>query len=336
MSSQRHTPIAVGVDLGGTTFAVGLVTREGELLARQEFPTPRSDAEPAALHAAAAAVGGLLEQEAVKLDRVVGLGMGIPGPVDPEAGLIRQCPNLHELDGVSVIEVLSQALGLPVHIGNDAYCATLAELRYGAGRDVANLVMLTLGTGVGGGIALDNKVRRGPRQIMGEVGHLIIEPDGPRCGCGNHGCLEALVGRDGMVQAAVRLLEQGRTSSLAERAGARRESLSPRVISEAAQAGDELALEVMQRTGYYVGLALCDCIVLCDPDLILIGGGIAAAGELLFEPIRHTVRERSPISGFEVTRIVPAQLGNDAGMYGAAALAWEALDQGRDQTGGAI
>lgn len=334
MTSRDKTPLAVGVDLGGTTFAVGLVTREGELVARQEYPTPRSAEEPAALHAAIAAVQGVLEAAAVKLDRVVGVGVGIPGPVDPEAGVIRQCPNLHELDGVSVVEMMSRALGVPVHVGNDAYCATLAELRYGAGRDVANLVMLTLGTGVGGGIALDNVVRRGPRQIMGEIGHLIIEPEGPRCGCGGHGCLEALVGRDGMVAAAVRLLEQGRPSSLAEMAGRRHERLSPKLISEAAQAGDEVALEVMQRTGYYVGLALCDCIVLCDPDLILIGGGIAAAGELLFEPIRRTVRERSPISGFDVSRIVPAMLGNEAGTYGAAALAWEAVAESGDWRGG--
>jgi len=328
MSAQRNNPVAVGVDLGGTTFRVGLITREGELLTQQEYPTPRSDDEPAALHAAAAAVEGVLESEAVKADRVAGVGMGIPGPVDPESGTIRQCPNLHELDGVNATELMSQATGTPAYIGNDAYCATLAELRYGAGRDVANLVMLTLGTGVGGGIALDNEVRRGPRQIMGEVGHLIVEPDGPRCGCGNHGCLEALVGRDRMVDYAIRLLEQGRASSLGERAGPRHEQLTPRVIAEAAQGGDELALEVMARTGYYVGVAICDCIVLCDPDLILIGGGIAGAGQLLLEPIRRTVRHRSMISGFDVSRIVAAELGNEAGMYGAAALVWEGSAEG--------
>lgn len=323
MATRTQTSVAVGVDLGGTTFAVGLVTRAGEMLTRQEYPTPRAEREPAAVLAAVAAVQGVLESAAIKPGQVVGVGVGIPGPIDPQTGVIHQCPNMHELDGVNVVELMSGALGLPVSIGNDAYCATLAELRYGAGRDVANLVMLTLGTGVGGGIALDNVVRRGPRQIMGEVGHLIIEPEGPPCGCGSRGCLEALVGRDGIVAAARKLLRQGRPSSLRQVAGPDCEQLTPKVIAEAAQAGDELALEVLRRTGYYVGLALCDCIVLCDPDLIVIGGGIAAAGEVLLAPIRETVRERSRISDFDVTRIVPAQLGNEAGTYGAAALAWE-------------
>ncbi len=323
MSRKRQT-VAVGVDLGGTTFSIGIVTPEGKLIAEQSYDTPRSGAEPLALFAAAAAVGGVLEQAAVKPEQVLGIGMGIPGPVDPDLGIIRQAPNLHELDGVNAREVMAQETGLPVHIGNDAFCATLAELRWGAGREVENLVMFTLGTGVGGGIALDNRVRRGPRQIMGEVGHIIVEPGGRRCGCGNHGCLEAMVGRDGMVDLAVRLLEQGRCSVLAERVGARHEKLSPRVIAEAAQEGDEVALAVMERVGHYLGIALCNCIVLADPDLIVLGGGIAAAGEVLFEPIRRTVRHRSMISGFDVGRIVPAELGNDAGMLGAAALVFDA------------
>lgn len=319
--------VAVGVDLGGTTFGVGLVTADGTLVADDSYDTPRSPDEPLALSAVAAAIGGLMEKSTIKADQLLGVGLGIPGPVDPEAGIIKQAPNLHELDGVNAVELLSKELeaDCPVFIGNDAFCATLAELRWGAGRDVENLVMFTLGTGVGGGIALDNEVRRGPRQIMGEVGHMIVKPDGPRCGCGNHGCLEAIVGRDGIVNRAIRLLEQGRASALAERAGPRHEKLSPKMIAEAAAEGDEVALEVMTETGHYLGIALCNVIVTADPDLILLGGGISKAGEVLFEPIRRTVRHRSMISGYDVSRIVPGELGNDAGMYGAAALVIDAV-----------
>jgi len=321
----KGQPVVVGVDLGGTTFTAGVVDRAGKLLAHASYDTPASDQEPVVLYAMASAAQGLLEQAAVKPQRLAAVGVGIPGPVDPEAGVIKQCPNLHELDGVAAVEILSEEVGVPAFIGNDAYCATLAELRYGAGREVENLVMLTLGTGIGGGIALDNKVRRGPRQIMGEVGHLILDPDGPKCGCGNHGCFEAIAGRDGIVNCAIRLLEHGHESILADKVGSDHGNLTPKLIAEAAQEGDEVARQVMAETGYYIGLALCDCIVLCDPDLIVIGGGIAAAGEVLFGPIRRTVRHRSHISGFDVSKIVPAQLGNDAGMYGAAALAWERL-----------
>jgi len=322
----RKQKVAIGVDLGGTTFGVGILTPEGELLEHQSYDTPRSSDEPQALSAVASAVGGIMEQTTVKPDQVLGVGVGIPGPVDPAAGVIKQAPNMHELDGVNAVEVIGDALDfgddaeLPVRIGNDAYCHTLAELRYGAGRDVENLVMLTLGTGVGGGVALDNQVRRGPRQIMGEVGHIIVEPNGRRCGCGNHGCLEALVGRDGMVDQAVRLLERGVPSSLAELGGREHEKLSPKVIGEAAHEDDEVALEVMSTSGHYIGIALCSCIVLTDPDLIVLGGGIANAGHVLFEPIRRTVRHRSLISGFDTDNIVPSELGGEAGVIGAAAL----------------
>jgi glucokinase len=324
---SKGEAIVVGVDLGGTTFTGGVLNRAGEVLAQASYDTPRSDQEPLVLGAIAAAVQGLLQQAAVPPDRLAGLGVGIPGPVDPEAGVIKQCPNLHELDGVAAADILTEQVGAPAFIGNDAFCATLAELRYGAGRDVDNLVMLTLGTGIGGGIALDNKVHRGPRQSMGEVGHLILDPDGPICGCGNHGCFEAIAGRDGIVDRAIRLLETGHPSILGEKVGSDHDELTPRLIAEAAGEGDGLACQVMAETGYYIGLALCNCIVLCDPDLIVIGGGIAAAGDLLFEPIRRTVRHRSHISGFDVSKIIPAELGNDAGMYGAAALAWERLEE---------
>lgn len=322
----RSDRVVLGVDLGGTTFSVGITSTEGEILARDSYDTPRSETDPLALAAVAAAVGGIMERETVKPGEILGLGLGIPGPVDPETGVIKRAPNIPELDEVNAVELLTEELDFvreektPIRIANDAFCATLAELRYGAGRDVENLVMFTLGTGVGGGIALDNEVRRGPRQIMGEVGHIIVDPDGRRCGCGNHGCLEAMVGRDGMVNQAVRLLEEGMPSVLAERGGPRHEGLSPRVIAEAAHEGDELALRVMNMSGHYIGIALCSCIVLADPDLILLGGGIAAAGEVLFEPIRRTVQHRSMISGFDPERIVPAELGNEAGTYGAAAL----------------
>lgn len=322
----RKQMVAVGVDLGGTTFVVSILTPEGEVVARQSYDTPHSMDEPLALSAVVSAIGGIMEQATVKPDQLLGVGLGIPGPVDPEAGVIKKAPNMHELDGVNAVEVIGEGLDfgdhtrVPVRIANDAFCHTLAELRYGAGREVENLVMLTLGTGVGGGIALDNRVRRGPRQVMGEVGHIVVEPDARRCGCGNHGCLEALVGRDGMVDQAVRLLERGAPSVLAERGGRYHEKLSPKIISEAADEGDEVALEVMNTSGHYIGVALCSCIVLADPDLIVLGGGIANAGDVLFEPIRRTVHHRSMISGFDTDNIVPSELGGDAGMMGAAAL----------------
>lgn len=315
---------ALGIDLGGTTFAVGLIDGEGRLLAQKEEATPQNEAAEKILEVLSQAAQALMDEVGGR-DKVRGLGIGIPGPVDPRTGVIKQCPNLHALDGVPAAKILHEKTGWPVFIGNDAYCATLAELRYGAGRDCHYMALLTLGTGIGGGIAIENKVLRGPRQILGEVGHLIIQPGGPKCGCGNHGCLEALAGRQAIVDLAIRKLQEGRASRLGEMVGAEHERIDPRLIAELAHAGDALCQEVMAQIGYYIGLAICDIIVLCDPDKIVIGGGISAAGEVLFDPIRRTVQHCSRISGFNPAHVVRAELGNRAGMIGAATLVWEQL-----------
>jgi glucokinase len=316
--------LALGIDLGGTTFSVGVLDREGRLLAETSHQTPQSGNADEILDELGQAAKRLAKDTAP--DRpVAGLGIGIPGPVDPHTGLIKQCPNLHALDGVNAARVLQRVTGLHVVIANDAYSATLAELRHGAGRGCRYMALLTLGTGVGGGIAIENKVLRGPRQILGEVGHLVILPDGPKCGCGNHGCLEALTGRQAIVDRAISKLQQGRASRLGDVIAGDHEQIDPRLIADLARDGDVLCAEVMDEVGHYLGLALCNIIVLSDPDKIILGGGIAAAGEVLFGAIRRTVRHVSRISRFDPENIVPAELGNRAGMVGAASLVWEHL-----------
>jgi len=316
--------LALGIDLGGTTFSVGVLDREGRLLAETSHQTPQSSSPDEVLEELGRAAQRLARDTAPERG-LAGLGIGIPGPVDPHTGLIKQCPNLHVLDGVNAARVLQRVTGLQVVIANDAYSATLAELRHGAGRGCRYMALLTLGTGVGGGIAIENRVLRGPRQILGEVGHLIIQPGGPKCGCGNHGCLEALTGRQAIVDLAVRKLQEGRPSRLGDIVGAEHEQIDPRLIADQARDGDALCAEVMEEVGHYLGLAVCNIIVLCDPDKVILGGGIAAAGEVLFGSIRRTVRHAGRISRFDPANIVPAELGNRAGMVGAASLVWEHL-----------
>jgi glucokinase len=315
---------AVGIDLGGTTFAIGHFAPGGSLIARQQHETPSCEGADCIADAIASAVHAGIEQRGADTRALAGVAIGFPGPVDPDAGVVKMAPNIHQLTGYPLSKELSRRLDGPaVHLQNDAYCATLAELRWGAGREVDNLLMFTLGTGVGGGVALNNRVIRGPRQILGEVGHLIIDPGGRLCGCGNYGCLEAVAARDGIIDLARRAMQSGRPTLLTELVEGDQDRLTPHIVAQASAAGDPAAVEVYQQVGFYIGIALCNCIVLCDPDLVVIGGGIAAAGDCLLEPIRRTVAARSLISGFDVARIVPAQYGNDAGMYGAGALAWE-------------
>ncbi len=312
--------VAMGIDLGGTTFKVGLLTGEGELLESSSHPTPPDNA---------LAVLGVIETAGKDLlsrhmDRaLVGVGIGVPGQVVPETGAIVRCPNLEVMDGVNAGERLAATFGMPAWVANDAFCATLAELRYGAGRGVQNLLLLTLGTGVGGGVVLDNKVRRGPRQLMGEIGHMTIAPGGRRCGCGSFGCLEAMAAKQAMIDMTVERLQSGRPSLIDELTGGDDNAITPRVIAQAAQQGDKVARRVVDQTGHYIGLAICNAILLVDPDLVLIGGGIAATGELLFDAIRRTVKHVGIFAQFDVNKIVPAALGNHAGTYGAGALVWE-------------
>jgi len=313
----------IGIDLGGTTFGIGFFDATGALVDRASYATPKTEDANAiadvlarASREQASGIGGL--------DNVVGLAVGFPGPVDPEAGVVKKAPNVHCLAGYPLTSALQGRLGIAgVHLQNDAYCATLAELRWGAGKDVENLLMFTLGTGVGGGVAMANRVIRGPRQILGEVGHIIVDPEGRTCGCGSVGCLEAMAARDGIVDMAARVMQSGRKTVLSELVGSDQTRLSPQIVTQACRQGDKAAIEIYERVGFLLGVALCNCIVLCDPDLVVIGGGIAAAGDYIFEPLKRTVAARSLISGFDVENIVAAQFGNDAGIYGAGALAWE-------------
>jgi glucokinase len=342
---SQPEPVAIGIDLGGTTFAVGALTGQGELVCHHSYLTPETKAPGDVLDALVQAVQTVDQQTG---SRAVGLGIGIPGVVDPGSGFVFKCPNLPALDNTPVGPAMEnrlpdlqkrqqkwlQAPGRPapptkrhVWLHNDAYCATLAELRWGAGRGAQNMVLLTLGTGIGGGVVLDGRPIRGPRGLIGEIGHMTLDPQGPPCGCGNRGCFEALAGRDAIVDYALRRIQSGRPTVLTALVEGDLSKLDPKLIADAARAGDQVALEVMQQVGFYVGLGICNAIVLCDPDLVVVGGGIAAAGEVLFAPLRRTVAARSRISygKFDPARIVPAALGNLAGIYGAGQLVWEGL-----------
>jgi glucokinase len=325
---SARTAYGIGVDLGGTTFTVGTFNAQGLLVDKAEAGTPVSCEPLVIVRAVTDLIRARLSAQELGTGDLAGVAVGFPGPVDPVAGVVKKAPNRPCLAGFPLASSMSQTLApAPVWVHNDAYCATLAELRWGAGREAENLVMLTLGTGIGGGIALGNEVVRGPRQIMGELGHMILDPNGRRCGCGNYGCLEALAARDAIIELAERALQSGTETRLAELAERDPEGITPRGVAELAAAGDAAAVGVYERVGFYIGLALCNAIVACDPDLILLGGGISAAGDVLFEPVRRTVRARSLITGFDADNILPAAFQSDAGVYGAGALAWEQARQ---------
>jgi glucokinase len=310
----------VGLDIGGTTVSICAIEPDGALITDAIQPVPDSD-DPetmlAGLMGAASHLMGAVTQIAPV--KIAGIGIGVPGTVSADQRVALDCPNLRALDGLDVPDRFEEHFGIPAFMHNDAYCAALGELRYGAGREYSNILVATLGTGVGGGIALDNRVVRGPRQILGEIGHIIIDPDGPPCTCGTNGCLEAIVGRDGIIAKAREGLANNPDSALSRQIDA----VTPQLIAQLATQGDTYCRSIIDWIGECVGIALASATVVCDPDVILIGGGIAGAGHMLLDAIRATVGERSRISGFDPANVIACELGARAGAIGAAALVWE-------------
>ncbi|MFP3902879.1 MAG: ROK family protein [Armatimonadota bacterium] len=318
-------PPALGIDVGGTTSIYGLIERDGTIRAEITHPTRSDIGGEAFIDGIAARANELAAR--TSLNRMVAVGIGVPGTVSGDERTALDCPNLTCLDGLPVADMLEDRLGVPVWMQNDAYVAGLAELRHGAARDHENMVLFTLGTGVGGGIAIDNQMHRGPRQIMGELGHIIILPDGPVCSCGARGCLEVLCGKEGIVNRAWRRLEDHPDSMLAEACGQKKENISPKMIAEICAAGDEVCCDLLRETGRFLGIGMASAIVCLDPDVIVVGGGVSGAGGVLMDAIHKTVGAYARISNFDPKNVVYAELGWRAGIVGAAALAWEHVDK---------
>lgn len=307
----------IGVDIGATSIKAALVGPGPTLLARGTRPTEAQhslDASLAQLHALIGELHAQLDGE------LRGIGVGVPGAIDQERGIVYAPPNMPAWKEVALARALGDTWHCPVRIDNDANCAALGEAYFGAGRGETHFLGLTLGTGVGAGIIVERRIFHGMRGFAGEFGHLTIDMNGPRCGCGNRGCVEAFVGIQHLMREALpRLLEAG-DSLLHERARNAPATLTPRDLSLAAEAGDPVAAAVLRLAGERLGVAIASAANLLDITVFIVGGGIAKAGAPLFNGMRDAARERVLAVHRDALRILPAEHGNDAGMLGAAAL----------------
>jgi glucokinase len=255
------------------------------------------------------------------------LGIGVPGLVEIEKGRTLFLPNLPtQWRGIEVAAPLATRLGCPVSLLNDARMAALGELRFGAGKDDDDLtfVFFTLGTGVGGGIAIDGKLRLGPLGAAAELGHQMILPDGPRCGCGSRGCLETLASGPALIGKGAWLVKCGRAPILRDRIEGDLNRLTPFEMAAAAEEGDEAVEEVLIEAARYIGIGAANVITAIHPELVVLGGGVAKLGDVLFDTVRQTVKERVGMFPTDDIRIEPSQLGDKAGVWGGLALARDA------------
>lgn len=306
----------IGVDLGGTAIKLGLCNAEGQLLRTYEGPTEADKGSETVLNNIAAYVREFVPAGTPEWEQVQGIGIGIAGFLDIPNGIINFSANLPFRE-VPVKQIMEEKLGKPVKINNDANVAALGEAWGGAGKGVADCVCYTLGTGVGGGIIVGGRLIEGFSGMAGELGHMSVVPDleAIQCGCGQMGCLETVSSATGIIRMAKDAVERGDRTSLSLV-----ENIMAKEVFDAAKAGDEVAARIVSRAAYYLGKSMAAVGIIVNPQRFIIGGGVSKAGEFLFEQIREVFRKLSPQRAHEGVDIVAAELGNNAGVVGAAGL----------------
>ena len=303
---------AIGVDVGGTKIGAGVVTPEGEILNEVRYPTA-AGRERLISSIAQAIVEARDEYE------VGGVCLAVPGTVLSAENKVIDAPNLHAIEGIPLKDELEERTGLTATVENDANAAAWGEFRFGAGSEVEHLIFLTLGTGVGGGVISHGILLRGAQGAGGELGHVTIQATGPRCACGNHGCLEALASGTAIARRAREVASEKPDSALGRLAVERK--VLGEDVTELARGGDAAALEVLEETGTWLGIGLAGFVNVFNPEAIAIGGGVARAGNLILDAARREVRLRATSPGRDLVEIKEATLGAESGVLGAGALA---------------
>ena len=308
----------VGIDVGGTNIVVGTVAEDGsEVIGLVSEPTiAEQGADAVVARIVKLARASMAE---ARRKEIVGAGIGSPGPLDTETGVVILTPNLGWVN-MPLRDRIADALKLPATLDNDANCAIFGEWWRGAARGVDHVVGLTIGTGVGGGIVLDGEIYHGASDVAGEIGHMTIEANGRRCKCGNDGCLEAYASGPAIAARAVEGIESGAETALPQYVAGDLSRITAQVVYEAAHDGDAYALETVRDTAKLLGAGVANIVNIFNPEVVVICGGVTLAGERLFGPLRSEVQRRAFKPAWEVCRILPGTLTGTAGVYGAAAV----------------
>lgn len=318
--SMSKSKSYVGVDIGGTKIAAGIVDRQGEILHRLERPSNVSEGGPTVMQRASDLIAELISSGQ---DEIGGIGVANGGQVDPATGVVCSAtPLIPGWVGIRIKDTLEGRFGVPVRAMNDASAAAVGEALFGAGRGVDDFVLLTIGTGVGGGVFSDGKLLDGAIGAAGAIGHMVIDCDGRPCNCGSRGCLEAYTGGRVIAHRALELADQQGLDTGLVRAIRADISAGTKLLGQAASAGDEFALETIHEAGEYLGWGFVSLLNLFNPSLIIVGGSVAALGDLLLAPAWEIAQVHCLRKGKDPARLVRAQLGNDAGLLGAASLLW--------------
>lgn len=317
VNMNNKTKYAIGVDLGGTSIKLGIVASTGNIIKKISI---RTEAEKGPKKVIGNIISGINELTQKSKYKVSGIGIGCPGVVTPGKGIVEDPPNLPGWKKVNIKKIISQEFNKLVLVDNDANAAAIGELTFGSGKNYKSFIMITLGTGVGGGIVIDKKIYHGDFGAAGEIGHISIDYNGPKCNCGSYGCIEAYAGNLYLRERVRTELKKHPDSKIWKLINNDLSKVSPRNVQDAAEAGDKFAKSVIDELGFQLGSAFASLCNVLDISVFIIGGGIAGFGKPLFNSIRKTIcgRVLSPIK--PRVRVLPAKLKNDAGIKGASAL----------------
>jgi glucokinase len=323
----------IGCDLGGTNLRAGLVNPEtGEVSHLISIPTLARRGHEAVMARMADLFHQVIETADLSKEDIGAVGIGVPGVLDIDQGLVIFLPNLHGTwPDVPLSETIERLTGLPVYILNDVRAITYGEWRFGAGRGFSTVACFAVGTGIGGGLVINNRLHLGFGGTAGELGHQIIDFNGPKCGCGNYGCLEVYASGPAIAAMGMKAVAQGLTTRIAELVDNDLNRITPAVIAQAAEGGDEIARDIFEQAGYYLGIAMANVMVSVSPQRFIISGGVANAGNLLIEPICRTLQTRVKVVPLDHMKVVVAKLGDQAGVIGAALWAEERASDGAER-----
>ncbi|MBD5401965.1 ROK family protein [bacterium] len=311
----------IGIDVGGTNVKIALVDENGKITYSNSVPTYAKMGYEYTVNNIKQAIRDLMKETNTEAKDIEGIGFDFPGQVDCKTGVVKLAPNIPGWVNVPIAQMIEEEFNIPTRIDNDVRCAALGELKFGAGRGCENFVCITVGTGIGSGLVINGKVVRGASNAAGEIGHIKLQMhDGPICGCGDTGCLEAFASGPSIVAMANEYIKGGKSTKFREMAAAEGGEITPYMVAKAAEEGDPVAKRIFEIIGEYIGIGLTSVINLLNPEKVIIGGGVAEAGDLLFDPIRRTIKQRAMVVAGEAVEIVPAELGNSAGVIGASML----------------
>jgi len=316
----------VGIDLGGTTFKVGVIDFSGKLLYKSDTNTPVELGDKAVLNRIIEKVDEAIEKLKIDKKEILGIGMGAPGILDIENGINIFSPNL-KWNNVNMVAPIKEHFNVPVFIENDVRVAALGEKRFGSGKGRRYMIFIALGTGIGSGIIINGELFRGSIGGGGEIGHMVIDSNGPRCNCGNYGCFEALAGGPAIVARAEKAIKSGYKTEILELANNNISNITPALIYQAAKNGDKVALEIFRETSFYLGLGFVTLTNIFNPECIIVGGGISRSWDILMPPVIQMVKTRGFPRSRDVVEILPSSLGEDAGVIGAGVLVIERIEK---------